>query len=345
MTRRTATVCVCAAALALSALRAVGAQQPVPAGALRLERGRFTVIAMPGDRVLANSMLAAALANDTFPGLARPTARVTIAIAPDESHFRAWAGEGAPEWGAAVAFPEQQRLVIQGHRAGSSAGDPRTSLRHELAHLALHEAMGDLPSRWFDEGYASFAAGEWGRDEVIATNLALLVRGVPALDGLDSLFTGGESRAQQGYALAQRAVAELDAVDPQRGLSLFFSEWRATLSFDQACRKAFGLTQAGFEQRWKSNTRRRFGGLALFANVTVASVLLLVLIGPFWLMRRQRDRARFAAMQASDALLDRRDEDSALEALLRGTSEQRIPEPPPPGERLPPPTANDDNIK
>ncbi|MFP5355115.1 MAG: hypothetical protein ACLGIK_08170, partial [Gemmatimonadota bacterium] len=61
---------------------------------------------------------------------------------------------------------------MQGRRASSDAGDPIRVLRHELAHLALHEYLGDLPTRWFDEGYASYAAGEWDRDRVIATNLA-----------------------------------------------------------------------------------------------------------------------------------------------------------------------------
>src|SRR5918997_505454 len=72
-----------------------------------------------------------------------------------------------------------------GQRAGSDAGDPIEVLRHELAHLALHEWMGALPPRWFDEGYASYAANEWGRDELLATNLALFLRRMPSLDGLD----------------------------------------------------------------------------------------------------------------------------------------------------------------
>ncbi|MBI1810247.1 MAG: hypothetical protein HYR75_10150, partial [Gemmatimonadetes bacterium] len=258
--------------------------------------------------------------------------------------FRAWSGRGAPEWGAAIAFPAEQRLVLQGHRAPGTAGDPRATLRHELAHLALHESMGELPPRWFDEGYAAYAAGEWGRDEVLATNLALVVRGMPGLDELDTLFTGGASRAEQGYALSQRAVAELAALDPQRGLTQFFAYWRATGSFDQAVRQAYGLTEDGFEKRWKSNTRKQFGGLALVANVTVGAVLMLLLIGPFWLIRRQRDRARLEAMRASDALLERRDTEVALDALLQGTAA----EPPAGGLIVPPPKeggTNENQIK
>ena len=116
-------------------------------------------------------------------------------IAPDRRRFVELIGPHAPEYGAAIAVPSEQRIVMQGSRAGSDAGDPRQVLRHELAHLALHEAMGDLPPRWFDEGYASLAAGEWGREEVIVTNLALAWRGLPSLDALDAAFMGGSARA------------------------------------------------------------------------------------------------------------------------------------------------------
>jgi hypothetical protein len=129
----------------------------------RLDRGRFTAVFFPDDRALATSLLDGAVKNDSFPGLPRPRARVLLAIAPDRRRFREWIGPGAPEWGAAITFPELQRIVMQGRSSGSDAGNPREVLRHEIAHLALHESMGDLPPRWFDEGYASFAAREWTR--------------------------------------------------------------------------------------------------------------------------------------------------------------------------------------
>src|SRR5690349_3888352 len=66
------------------------AQQP-----LRFDRGRFTVAAYPSDEQLARSLLASAVARDTFPGLPRPKQRVVIAIAPDRERFRQWIGPTA----------------------------------------------------------------------------------------------------------------------------------------------------------------------------------------------------------------------------------------------------------
>jgi hypothetical protein len=303
---------VCLALLAWLPLRAA-AQDDAP---VRLDRGRFTIVSYPRDETLARSMLDAAVLRDTFPGLPRPSDRVLIAIAPDADHFREWIGPYAPEWGAAIAFPEQQRIIMQGSSAPSSAGAPLQVLRHELAHLALHEALGNLPPRWFDEGYAAYSAGEWGRDEVLATSFALLMRGLPTLDSLERWFHGGSSQAGSAYALAYRAVADLAALDPERGLTLLFQYWERSGSLDRAVREAYGITLDGFDAQWRKRTMRRYGALALFADLTLALGLMTLFIVPLYIARRRRDRRRYAALVAADEAADRAARESALEELL-----------------------------
>jgi hypothetical protein len=307
---------------------ALPAQVPVQPRPAETDSGRFTFVAYPSDAALARSLLREALARDTFPGLPRPSAHARIVITPDASHFREAIGPSTPEWGAAIASPANGSIVIQGSRASSAAGDPRVTLRHELAHLALHEALGDLPPRWFDEGYASFAAVETARDDVLATNVALAFSGIPPLDSLDAFFQGGESQARTGYALALTAVAAIAALDRERGLSLFFRYWRETRSLDQALRRAYGVTEAGFEAEWKARTRRRYGALALFADVTFAALLFLAIVGPLWIARRRRDRRRMELMRAAEELQERREGEAALHALLYGGG---------PGSPAPPP--------
>lgn len=205
---------------------------------------------------------------------------------------------------------------MQGSRAGSDAGDPIRVLRHELAHLALHEVLGDLAPRWFDEGYASYAASEVERDDYLAANLTLALRGMPTLAALDSGFYEGRTSADASYALAERAVAELAALDPQRGLSLFIRYWHSGASFDAAVREAYGVTGAEYERRWRQNTRRRFGALALLSDITLGTVLMLALLGPLWWQRRTRDRERLTELRARDAAADRAAAEDALAQLL-----------------------------
>jgi hypothetical protein len=210
---------------------------------------------------------------------------------------------------------------MQGRAAPSDAGDPAAVLRHELAHLALHEALGDLPPRWFDEGYASYAAGEFGRDDVLAANLALVTRGVPRLDDLDAYFAAGTGSAQEGYAFAYRAVADLAALDPDRGLALFFIHWRQTARFDLAVRQAFGITADAFETSWRRHTRQRYGVLALAANVSLVGAAALVVISRSGRSAGAAIASALAALRAVDeaadrAAAEREAADRALAALL-----------------------------
>jgi hypothetical protein len=144
---------------------------------------------------------------------------------------------------------------------------------------------------------------------------------VPHLDDLDAYFVAGAGAAQEGYAFAYRAVADLAALDRERGLALFFAHWKTTGRFDLAVRQAYGVTADAFESEWRRRTRQRYGALALAANVSLVGVAALVVIVPLWAQRRRRDRDRLAALRAADEAADRaaaarEAEDRALAALL-----------------------------
>ncbi len=305
------------AALSIVGLLPIAPAVAQDAGAVRIERGRFTVVARAVDAALARTMLASAERNDTFPGLPRPRSAVRIDIAPDEESFRALIGPSAPEWGAAVAFPRSQRIVMQGRFIGAEVGNPLEILRHELAHLALQEALGDLSPRWFDEGYASYAAGEWDRDETLTTNVALVWRGVPSLEVLEEGFYAGAQQATGSYALAYRAVAELAALDRERGLALFFERWREARSMDAAMRSAYGITYDGFEKRWQQRTRRRFGALALVTDLALVGIGVVAVLLPLQPAQRRRRRQRMAQLREAEAVAERARREQALEEILR----------------------------
>jgi hypothetical protein len=153
------------------------------------------------------------------------------------------------------------------------------------------------------------------RNDALAANFVLAIRGMPTFDELDDQFTQGATAAQAAYALSYRAVDDLASIDPRHGLALFFQYWRATGSLDRALREAFGITLSGFEAEWQRRTRQRYGGLALFSDLTLATLIVLVVVTPLYLARRRRDRLRLAAMLAAEAEQARR-EDAAVDALL-----------------------------
>lgn len=309
-----ALVAMSALLLLLATTRSVTAQA---VAAVRLDAGRFTIVHYPRDARLARTVADVATARDTFPWLPRPRARVLIMIAPDAATFREWVGPSVPEWGAAVAFTDQSRVVLQGSAADGSAGDPRALLRHELAHLALAEALGDLPPRWFHEGYAQYAAGEVDGNAYLQTNLALLFRRMPTFAGLDSAFaTRSSVSAAAAYRLAALAVTHMAERDPARGLTLLFRYWPETGRLDGAVRRAFGTTLDEVERDWQRRARWEAGALALAADVSLIGLLAVIPLVPLWLSKRRRTRARLAAMKAEEARLEEAMAGSVLDALL-----------------------------
>lgn len=315
------------AVLAVAGAVPGAAAQSAAAPSLSLSAGRFTVTASPADERLARTLLAAAQKRDTFPGLPRPVQPVQITIAADAEAFRTLVGPGAPEWGAAIAFPDEQRIVMQGRTAGSDAGEPTTVLRHELAHLALHEAMGALPTRWFDEGYASVAAGEFTREQIFETSLGMVWRTLPSLEALERGFQRGGVEAGWSYAMAHRVVSELEQLGGGAGLANFFAYWKTTGSFEKAVRQAYGMTGEGFEKHWRQQTKRRYGALSVVTNISAAVGLFAIILVPLFISRRRRDRRKLEAMRAADAAQEARERESALQALLDSTDAPSDPAP------------------
>jgi hypothetical protein len=152
---------------------------------------------------------------------------------------------------------------------------------------------------------------------MLATNFSLLWRGVPSLEELERSFGGGAGQATGAYALAHRAVTELASLDRERGLTLFFRYWRDNGRMSTAIRRAFNMTEGEFEALWQQRTRRRYGALSLFADLTIAMTVLFVLLVPLYVSRRRRNRERLARMAAAEEKAEREERESAIEALLR----------------------------
>ncbi len=297
-----------------------------PPGALRLDRGRVTIIHYPGDATLAAAALAAAVSRDSFPWLPRATTHVVIMIAPDAAVFREWAGQAAFPWTAALTFVAQHRVVMQGHRAPGDVGDPLQVLRHELAHVALYDYIGTMAPRWFEEGYASYAAGEERNQGFLATNGALLFRRMPSLAALDTLLaspSGNEARA--GYALSLRAVSTLAAIDRVHGLAPLLEAWKARGSFDLAMRRAYAQTAENFEAGWQQETRWGFAFLAVAADSALGGIVLVLLLVPLYRMRRRERRQQLAEMRQREAIAEGLARSAVLDSLVRSIGPLRTP--------------------
>lgn len=248
--------------------------------------GRVTAVYWPGEERLAMSLAQLADEPGSWPGISAPAARpIRLILAGTTARFDSLTGGRVPVWSGAVAFPASNTIIVR------LKDDPRRALRHELAHLALHGVVLRVP-RWFDEGYAALAAGEWDRLDALRVNWRLARGDVPTLEELDADLNSGAARAEAAYALATTAVQFLARVGGDRGLEPLLTALARTPDLDRALRESHSATLAQIEELWHRDLRRRYGWLALLSSLGIFWSVVALLLGAAWLWRRRRDRER-----------------------------------------------------
>jgi hypothetical protein len=173
--------------------------------------------------------------------------------------------------------------------------DLSQTLRHELAHLVLREAVKVRVPLWFDEGYASWAAGELGRMESLELNLAVASGRLPSFESLDGMLRGSASSADLAYTLAASAVAELDRRAPAGVITRLIGHLAAGERFDEALVRSTGLTVDRYEESWQQALRRRYNLVTWLAAGGIWLVLAFGVIGLAW-RRERREAPRRAAL-------------------------------------------------
>jgi hypothetical protein len=259
-------------------------------GPQEIQVGRVTAVYWPGDAVVAAALAEFADEADHWPGIRRPSQLpIRLIIVHSIRRFDSVSAHRLPPWGAGATFPASRTILIR------LEGDPRQVLRHELAHLALHDVVRRVPL-WFDEGYAAVASGEWGRLDALMMNWRLLSGRPPTLDEVTRDLRQGLGTAQAAYGFATTAVLYLERLGKGRGLGPLIQNLASESDFDRALRVTYGMTQEQFEAAWRADLRGRYGWLLVFASFATLWLLVLAVLGVGWRYRRRRDRRRREAL-------------------------------------------------
>ena len=260
-------------------------------GPTAVQVGRVTAVAWPAQRAVAADLARLADRPAEWPGLGRrDPGPLRLIVVPDAHLLDSLSAGRAPSWGAAIAVPGARTILLR-----ADEGDLVRTLRHELAHLALHEAVTVRVPLWFDEGYASWAAGEWDRLGTLELNLSVVRGAIPTLTGLDGALRGSASSADAAYALAVSAVAELARRNPTGTLTPLLERLESGEDFDAAVLATTGLAVGRFEQEWQHAVRRRY----TLGNWVIAGggwLIVALLVAVQVRRRRRLDRVRRAAL-------------------------------------------------
>ncbi len=270
-----------------------------------LHSGQLSFRWWPGGEKLAEALANAArnivLAALPADILEQPPA-ITIFLAPDEERFDSLTQGQAPHWGAGVAFPESGVIVLPAYSSARAAPHELAGiLRHELAHVALQRYLGGAQvPRWFTEGYAVFSAGQLDESAGWILRLAFLTGHAPPLDSLSLDWPSRTTDARVAYLLSASAVSWLYGNGGERVLQIFLQRWRDGGNFERALFDTYGLDLGHMEKYWSASVRRRYGWLLFVAQSVVLWALTAMLVLFLFLLRRRRNRARMARLEATE---------------------------------------------
>jgi hypothetical protein len=259
----------------------------------------------PGQGRLARALLPADEAL-VFPGLPADILlrgeNVAVFVAPDPARFDSLTGGRAPEWGAGVAIPARGMVVVPGYVSDrTSTSELPRIVRHELAHIALQRFLGGaLIPRWFNEGYATWSAGQLDTDAGWLIRLAFATGRAPPLDSLTLDWPLLRADARLAYLLSASATQYLYSLGTASTFDRFLARWAEAASFEQALREVYVLSSPQFERLWRQHVKRRYGWLQLVVQSLFIWIIITLLVLVLFVIRRRRDRGRLQRLREAE---------------------------------------------
>ncbi len=220
--------------------------------------------------------------------------RPTVVPAPDREAFRRLGGRA---WLSAFAMPRKQLVVLDLSRLDRHAGDLYAILKHEYAHLALHQAIARrrLP-RWLDEGAAQWASD--GLSEYLpAAQRSLLPQAAAAgrllwMDELADRFPDDSQGLHLAYEQSRSFVNYLVRRFGEDALRRLLQSLAAGAAPWEAFEEAMGVELAVLEDDWRAGLRRPGSWLANLAGHVYGLLFFVAAVATIGAYLRFRHRKR-----------------------------------------------------
>lgn len=296
----------------LAAISANVTIPPVPPSYVVDDRGWLRIAYPPAARERVASILrdADGVKAELAEALGQPVlARVEVRIAPTFADMARLAPVEIPppEYASGVAY-NGMHLVLLTMIAprGSEGTDLDAVFRHELAHVALEDAVkGRHVPVWFNEGLAMHLAGEKLERVMMLARATVQGTLLPIAD-IDRSFPHDPAEVSVAYAQSVDFVGFLGRrTDLVRFHSLIERVGEGQ-PFDRAVSDAYGSDLRKLEYQWRSDLEKRFSVLPILTGG--GFIWVLVMAGLVYAYVKKRRRAK--------RILDRWEREEALEDAL-----------------------------
>jgi Peptidase MA superfamily len=218
------------------------------------------------------------------------------------------APENAPPFPYAVgmAYPSLHVILLSLLAPDTwETPDLAETLRHELTHMALDEAVaGHHIPRWFDEGLAIHESGEfWGKRFRVLWD-ATVGHHLLSLSALDRGFPGDGSEVSIAYAESADVVRFLMRDDDRARFGSLVERVRAGAPFERALEDAYDTDLRKLEYEWREDASHRFGLVPMLTGGGALWSIMAGLVVVAWAKRRKRARAKLALWAREEAEMD-----------------------------------------
>lgn len=283
----------------------------IPAGFNTYDGGWIKFVYHPSIRERVQPLIADAAAARTalMEWVGQPVlseVRVVVARTPGEMATLAPPNAPYPDYAAGVAYPEigLVLLTVKPVHPGS-AQDLNEVFRHELAHIALEDAVGGRPvPRWFNEGFAVMASGETSFVRMQTLFTATVSDNLLSLAQLERTFPSSESEASIAYAQAADVVRFLVKREERHRFRGLVSRLRDGESMDSALLNSYGEETSTLESEWRDEVSRRYTLYPVLFSGTVIWAGTLGLFALGWRRKRRLASATLARWAREEAAED-----------------------------------------
>jgi hypothetical protein len=181
--------------------------------------------------------------------------------------------------------------VLISPRRSSSGADIRQVLVHELSHVVLGQALGEVRApRWLDEGLAQYISREWKLGQSILVARALLFERLIPLEDIEALNSFSKSEAQLAYAESFLAVAFIRDRFGESSLHQLIRDLAEYDDFGLAVQTSLSMTLSDFYRTWRDYVVSRFNWASILSQPFVLWILMFSLFLLAFLLKRRRSR-------------------------------------------------------
>ncbi|HVY30046.1 MAG TPA: peptidase MA family metallohydrolase [Polyangiaceae bacterium] len=248
--------------------------------------------------------------------------RVMVARTPGEMATLAPPNAPYPDYAAGVAYPEIGLVLLTVKPVHANVQqDLNEVFRHELAHVALEDAVAGRPiPRWFNEGFAVMASGETSFVRMSTLVNATFSGRLLSLAQLERTFPSNEDDAGVAYAQAADVVRFLVRRQELHRFRGLVSRLRDGETMDGALLNSYGEETTSLETEWRDDVTRRY---AFFPALGSGSLVWAGTLGLFalgWRKKRKKAQATLARWRKEEAAEDEMRKRLALRVDTSGPS-------------------------